>query len=121
MAQRIEHLAPLEVPAERSAAIIEQEGNAQQRVLGECEHDDINVLKSVGSAFDDHETTYGACRRCGMWVVTTAEFGGQGRIETRPMTMQERGWFTPSFESGMLARVNAPDRIVMGHRFSRDD
>lgn len=55
-----------------------------------CTHDEISVVRSIGSTFDDHETAYGCCKRCGEWVVSTLHFGGGGHIETRAMNAGER-------------------------------
>lgn len=57
-------------------------------VVATCQHNDINVIRSMGSAQDDHETVFGVCRSCKAWIVSTLFFGG-GHIETRNMTDKE--------------------------------
>jgi hypothetical protein len=63
------------------------QGRPLALVADDCLHDGLIVYLSRGDVFDDHRTSYGPCRDCGVWAVRT-DFAN-GAIETRPCTPAE--------------------------------
>lgn len=70
------------------AAIRERLTTALAKI--ECAHRDIVVYRSIRD-LSDTETTYGQCRACQAWAVSTITMSGAGGHEnTRLMTATER-------------------------------
>jgi hypothetical protein len=105
------------------ARILDEQREAERRVIREagCDHMDITVRHSAGSTFDDHETVWGVCRRCGQFVVSTLVFGGGGHLETRVMTDRERYRFQTS-EERMAEEFSKPPRVLRdGSTWARNE